>query len=296
MTRFYDYTGLKIIAGPCLLESYDHACEMVERISAIMDLNGCKWVYKTSFDKANRTSWESERTIGLDECFYVFYDLKNKYADLEILTDVHDPWQCDVVPVDIIQIPAFLCRQTDLLKAAAESGKPVNVKKGQFLSPKEMLHVVRKLEHFGCREILITERGSCFGYNNLIVDMRSLQIMKNFAEKYPVIIDCTHSVQAPGGLDGKTGGERRFAPTIAYAAYATGYCDGVFMEVHNDPDNAPSDGPNMIHIDDLNAIVSHLKKLHDINSPSTPEWEPPYTPEGPKTWEQLQVDYDRFDG
>ena len=121
-------------------------------------------------------------------------------------------------------------------------------------------------------------------------------LIRNFAEKYPVIIDCTHSVQAPGGLDGKTGGERRFAPTIAYAAYATGYCDGVFMEVHNDPDNAPSDGPNMIHIDDLNAIVSHLKKLHDINSPSTPTWEPPYTPEGPKTWEQLQIDYDRFDG
>lgn len=281
MSSFYDHKGLKIIAGPCLLETYDHASEMVEGISEVMNRYDVRWVYKTSFDKANRTSHLSSRGIGFDPAYYMFNDLKQKY-NIEILTDIHEPWQCDVVNADIIQIPAFLCRQTDLLDAAAKSGKPVNVKKGQFLSPQEMEHVVKKLEHFGCKEIILTERGTTFGYNNLVVDMRSFQIMSEFG--YPVIMDCTHSVQAPGGLDGSSGGDRRFAPTLAYAAYATGFCDGIFMEVHNDPDTAPSDGPNMIKLSELDNIVKRLKYIHEANNPPT-------TP-----WVQAQIDYDRFDG
>lgn len=281
MSDFYNYKGLKIIAGPCVLETYDHACEMVEGISEIMNRHNVRWIYKTSFDKANRTSHLTVRGVGFDPAFYVFSDLKEKY-NIELLTDVHEPWQCDVVNTDIIQIPAFLCRQTDLLEAAAKSGKPVNVKKGQFLSPQEMEYVVKKLEHFGCKEIMLTERGSSFGYNNLVVDMRSFQIMSEFG--YPVIMDCTHSVQAPGGLNGSSGGDRRFAPTLAYAAYATGFCDGIFMEVHNDPDNAPSDGPNMIKLAELDNVVKKLTHIHDANNPPT-------TP-----WVQAQIDYDRFDG
>jgi len=284
MSKFYDHKGLKFILGPCLLESYDHARKMIDAISSIMDSHNVEWIYKTSFDKANRTSWKSTRGLGIDQSFYIFNDIKQKYPQLEVLTDVHEPWQCDVVNADIIQIPAFLCRQTDLLDAAAKSGKPVNVKKGQFLSPDEMIHVVDKLEHFGAKEILLTERGTTFGYNNLVVDMRSLQIMHDFG--YPIVMDCTHSVQAPGGRGDKSGGDRRFAPTLAYAAYATGFCDAIFMEVHDNPDEAPSDGPNMIDISDLNGIVEKLKRIDESNNPV---WKA-------DPWAQLQVDYDRFDG
>jgi 2-dehydro-3-deoxyphosphooctonate aldolase (KDO 8-P synthase) len=290
MSNFYDYSGLKFIAGPCLLESYDHACEMIERISSIMRAHSVHWVYKTSFDKANRTSHESPRGLGIDQSFYIFSDLKQKYPQLEILTDIHEAWQGDVVAADILQIPAFLCRQTDLLESAAKTNKTINVKKGQFLSPSDMFHVVKKLEHFGCKEIMLTERGTTFGYNNLVVDMRSLQIMHDLG--YPVVMDCTHSVQAPGGLDGKSGGDRRFAPTLAYAACATGYCNTIFMEVHDNPDEAPSDGPNMIDLSDLNSIVEKLKRIDDANNPD------PALFNGGKEreWAELQVAYDRFDG
>ncbi len=247
---------LSFIIGPCSLESYDHACEMIERIDK--ELKFFNWIYKSSFDKANRTSHESNRGLGFDRAFYIFNDLKNKYK-IPILTDVHEAWHCDVINADVIQIPAFLCRQTDLLQAAAASNKPVNIKKGQFLSPQEMKHVVDKVKHFGNDNISITERGTTFGYNNLVVDMRSFQIMSEFG--YPVIMDCTHAVQSPGGLDGKSGGNRDFAPSLAYAAIATGYCNGVFMEVHDDPDNAISDGPNSIKLDDLKGIVDKIKRV-----------------------------------
>ena len=247
---------LSFIIGPCSLESYDHACEMIERIDK--ELKFFNWIYKSSFDKANRTSHESNRGLGFDRAFYIFNDLKNKYK-IPILTDVHEAWHCDVINADVIQIPAFLCRQTDLLQAAAASNKPVNIKKGQFLSPQEMRHVVEKVKHFGNDNISITERGTTFGYNNLVVDMRSFQIMSEFG--YPVIMDCTHAVQSPGGLGGKSGGNRDFAPSLAYAAIATGYCNGVFMEVHNDPDNAISDGPNSIKLDDLKGIVDKIKRV-----------------------------------
>ena len=229
---------------------------MIERIDK--ELKFFNWIYKSSFDKANRTSHESNRGLGFDRAFYIFNDLKNKYK-IPILTDVHEAWHCDVINADVIQIPAFLCRQTDLLQAAAASNKPVNIKKGQFLSPQEMKHVVEKVKHFGNDNISITERGTTFGYNNLVVDMRSFQIMSEFG--YPVIMDCTHAVQSPGGLDGKSGGNRDFAPSLAYAAIATGYCNGVFMEVHNDPDNAISDGPNSIKLDDLKGIVDKIKRV-----------------------------------
>ena len=247
---------LSFIIGPCSLESYDHACEMIERIDK--ELKFFNWIYKSSFDKANRTSHESNRGLGFDRAFYIFNDLKNKYK-IPILTDVHEAWHCDVINADVIQIPAFLCRQTDLLQAAAASNKPVNIKKGQFLSPQEMKHVVDKVKHFGNDNISITERGTTFGYNNLVVDMRSFQIMSEFG--YPVIMDCTHAVQSPGGLGGKSGGNRDFAPSLAYAAIATGYCNGVFMEVHNDPDNAISDGPNSIKLDDLKGVVDKIKRV-----------------------------------
>ena len=251
---------LSFIIGPCSLESYDHACEMIERISEIV--GNKNWIYKSSFDKANRTSHESNRGLGFDRAFYIFNDLKNKYK-IPILTDVHEVWHCDVINADVIQIPAFLCRQTDLLKAAAASNKPVNIKKGQFLSPQEMKHVVDKVKHFGNDNISITERGTTFGYNNLVVDMRSFQIMSEFG--YPIIMDCTHAVQSPGGLGGKSGGNREFAPSLAYAAIATGYCNGVFMEVHDDPDNAISDGPNSIKLDDLKDVVDRIKKVWNAN-------------------------------
>lgn len=253
---FYEKCGndkpLSFILGPCVFESTEHANMMATKIHNILEgFTNNNFAFKVSFDKANRTSAESYRGIGFDEGYYGIKSLQAK--NIEVLTDVHEAWHCDTIDADIIQIPAFLCRQTDLLKAAAMSGKVVNVKKGQFLSPLEMLEVVKKLEHFGAKKIILTERGTTFGYNNLVVDMRSLEIMKKAG--YPVFMDCTHAVQAPGGMGSKSGGDREMAKVIARAATAVGIA-GLFMEVHNDPDNAPSDGPNMIKIEDLSALLS----------------------------------------
>lgn len=252
---------LSFIIGPCVFESEKHMDDMVGWIEEIMVIHNVNWIYKTSFDKANRTSVESFRGLHIDEAIYAF----NKHLEmgLEILTDVHDPWQCATIPATILQIPAFLCRQTDLLQAAAESGKPVNVKKGQFLAPHDMEQVVKKLEHFGCKEMMLTERGTTFGYNNLVVDMRGLKVMSEYG--YPIVFDATHSCQRPGGSGTTSSGDRDMAPILANAAMGTGCINTVFMEVHDDPDNAPSDGPNMINISDLLKIVGHLKKLHQTN-------------------------------
>lgn len=264
MSRFYDGVKekkLSIIAGPCVFEGRQHMDDMVGWIEEVMVVHNVNWIYKTSFDKANRTSVDSFRGKGIDEAIYAFNDHLD--MGLEIITDVHDPWQCSVLPVSMVQIPAFLCRQTDLLQAAAETGRPVNVKKGQFLSPQEMENVVKKMEHFGCIEMMLTERGSSFGYNNLVVDMRGLKVMSDYG--YPVVFDATHSCQSPGGHGNASGGDRTMAPILANAAMGTGCINTVFLEVHQDPDNAPSDGANMIRIEDLLKVVGDLKRLHKSN-------------------------------
>jgi 2-dehydro-3-deoxyphosphooctonate aldolase (KDO 8-P synthase) len=216
--------------------------------------------YKTSFDKANRTSDSSYRGEGFDEGFYGIQSVQETIG-CEVLTDVHEGWQCGATNADILQIPAFLCRQTDLLREAAETGKPINVKKGQFLSPYEAKYIVDKMKSYAANGIMLTERGTTFGYNNLVVDMRSLEIMKQY--QYPVIMDCTHAVQAPGAMNGCSGGDREMAKVIARAAVAVGVA-GLFMEVHQDPDNAPSDGPNMIRLDDVNSLLSEIIELDHI--------------------------------
>ena len=270
---FYDNCGndkpVSIIAGPCVFESRDHAVEMAEKL-----LDTCKWVgqqfdqkinfiYKTSFDKANRSSADSYRSAGFDEAFYGMEAVRAR--GIEVLTDVHEPWHCGAVNADIIQIPAFLCRQTDLIQAAAESGKPVNVKKGQFLSPWEMKNVAEKLRKFGCDKYLFTERGTTFGYNNLVVDMRSLEVMKHYTDR--VVMDCTHAVQLPGGNDTSSGGQREYVPTMARAAVAVGVA-ALFMEVHQDPDSAPSDGPNMIYLDNFEKVLYDLVELDYVSKRS----------------------------
>jgi 2-dehydro-3-deoxyphosphooctonate aldolase (KDO 8-P synthase) len=270
---FYDDCGndkpLSIIAGPCAFESKDHAVEMAERLHNIIHDTGflfgrsINFIYKTSFDKANRTSAGGYRGAGFDEAFYGMDAVRG--MGIPVLTDVHDPWQCGTVNADVIQIPAFLCRQTDLLEAAAQTGKPVNVKKGQFLSPYDMKNVVEKLESFGCKQIMQTERGTTFGYNNLVVDMRSLDIMKR--NQYPVIMDCTHAVQLPGGQGTSSGGQREFVETLARAAVAVGVA-GVFMEVHNDPDNAPCDGPNMLDLDMFEKLIYNLLRIDQVRKES----------------------------
>ena len=252
-----------LIAGPCVLESMNHAKMMVEhllRITSKLDLN---FIYKTSFDKANRTSLKSERGLGLDESIKIFDDLKNEF-EISILTDVHSVNDCQLIKdhVDIIQIPAFLCRQTDLLVAAAKTNKIINVKKGQFLAPLDMKNVAKKIIDSGNTKLLLTERGASFGYNNLVSDMRSLEIMKQ-ENGYPVIFDATHSVQSPGGLGTSSGGDRRFVSTLAKAAVSVGIA-GVFMETHDDPDNAPSDGPNMVPINDLENLLFKLIQIDNI--------------------------------
>ena len=252
-----------LIAGPCVLESMNHAKMMVEhllRITSKLDLN---FIYKTSFDKANRTSLKSERGLGLDESIKIFDDLKNEF-EISILTDVHSVNDCQLIKdhVDIIQIPAFLCRQTDLLVAAAKTNKIINVKKGQFLAPLDMKNVAKKIIDSGNTKLLLTERGASFGYNNLVSDMRSLEIMKQEIE-YPVIFDATHSVQSPGGLGTSSGGDRRFVSTLAKAAVSVGIA-GVFMETHDDPDNAPSDGPNMVPVNDLENLLLKLIQIDNI--------------------------------
>ena len=251
-----------LIAGPCVLESYDHAKFMVEKLLDITSKININFIYKTSYDKANRTSLSANRGMGLDASLKIFSDLKSEYS-IPILTDVHNVNDCETIKdyVDVIQIPAFLCRQTDLLIAAAKTMKIINIKKGQFLSPHDMINVADKIINTGNKNLLLTERGVSFGYNTLVTDMRSLEIMKNEI-KYPVIFDATHSVQAPGGQGASSGGDRNFVPVLAKAAVAVGV-GGVFIETHNNPDQAPSDGPNMVKIDDLADL---LKKLIEIDN------------------------------
>lgn len=245
-----------LIAGPCQLESRGHAFDMAGRLKEIADRLGLGLVYKSSFDKANRTSLKGTRGAGLDAALPVFADLKHEFG-FPVLTDVHTEEQCAIVAevVDILQIPAFLSRQTDLLIAAAKTGKVVNVKKGQFLAPWDMKNVVAKVTESGNPNVLLTERGASFGYNTLVSDMRALPIMAGTGA--PVIFDATHSVQQPGGQGGSSGGERRFVETLARAAVAVGVA-GVFIETHQDPDNAPSDGPNMVPVEQMEALLTRL--------------------------------------
>jgi len=255
--RFGNALPLALIAGPCALESRAHAFDMASALKEITARLGIGFVYKTSFDKANRTSAKSARGIGLDRALSIFAELREKLA-IPLLTDVHEPDQCAPLAkvVDILQIPAFLCRQTDLLIAAAKTGRTVNVKKGQFLAPWDMVNVVEKITGAGNRNVLVTERGVSFGYNTLVSDMRALPIL---AEKTgaPVIFDATHSVQQPGGQGSSSGGERQFVPVLARAAVAVGVA-GVFIETHQDPDRAPSDGPNMIPLKDMEPLLKQL--------------------------------------
>ena len=247
---------LAIIAGPCQMESRDHALEMAAALSEIAGRLGVGLVFKSSFDKANRTSLSGRRGIGLDAAMPIFAEIRERFG-LPVLTDVHETHQCAPVAevVDVLQIPAFLCRQTDLLLAAAATGRVVNVKKGQFLAPWDMANVAGKLTAQGHRDVLLTERGSSFGYNALVVDMRGLPIMARTG--LPVIFDATHAVQEPGGLGGASGGKREFVPVLARAAVAVGVA-GVFIETHPDPDHAPSDGPNMVPLSAFEALVADL--------------------------------------
>jgi 2-dehydro-3-deoxyphosphooctonate aldolase (KDO 8-P synthase) len=259
-TRFGNTLPFALIAGPCALESRAHAFEMASALKEIAARLGIGLVYKTSFDKANRTSAKSARGIGLDHALSIFAELREKLA-IPLLTDVHEPDQCAPVAdvVDVLQIPAFLCRQTDLLVAAAKTGCVVNVKKGQFLAPWDMANVVEKITGAGNRNVLVTERGVSFGYNTLVSDMRALPVL---AEKTgaPVIFDATHSVQQPGGQGTSSGGEREFVPVLARAAVAVGVA-GVFIETHQDPDHAPSDGPNMIALKDMEPLLKRLMQF-----------------------------------
>jgi 2-dehydro-3-deoxyphosphooctonate aldolase (KDO 8-P synthase) len=251
-----------LISGPCQLENRDHAMFMAEEIKKITDKLKINLVYKTSFDKANRTSLKSERGIGLDKSIKIFEEIKRNF-NLPILTDVHSPEQCNQVKnvVDIIQIPAFLCRQTDLLVSAAKTNLIVNIKKGQFLAPWDMKNVIKKISDSNNDNILVTERGVSFGYNTLVSDMRSISILKK--EQYPVVFDATHSVQQPGGKGDSSGGEREFIYDLSKAAIAVGVA-GLFLEVHDDPDNAPSDGPNMLKLSDLENFLNNIKKIDDL--------------------------------
>jgi len=253
---------LSIIAGPCQLESRQHAFDMAGALKEACGKVGVGLVYKTSFDKANRTSAATARGIGLENALPIFADLR-KQLGLPVLTDVHERDQCAAVAqaVDVLQIPAFLSRQTDLLVAAAHTGKVVNIKKGQFLSPWDMKNVIAKVTGAGNRNVLVTERGVSFGYNTLVSDMRALPIMAGFGA--PVVFDATHSVQAPGGQGDKSGGDRTMVPFLARAAVAAGVAC-VFMEVHQDPDNAPSDGPNMVKLKDFPAILEQLVEIDAV--------------------------------
>tara|TARA_B100000963_G_C22490092_1_gene608859 strand:- start:137 stop:961 length:825 start_codon:yes stop_codon:yes gene_type:complete len=249
-----------LIAGPCQLESEQHAIKISSELKDMTSELGINFIYKTSFDKANRTSLKGKRGLGLDKSLPIFDKIKEK-VQVPVLTDVHTAEQCSIISkhVDVLQIPAFLCRQTDLLIAAAKTGKIINVKKGQFLAPWDMANVIKKIEDSGNKNILITERGASFGYNTLVSDMRSLPIMSKFG--FPIVFDATHSVQQPGGMGEKSGGQREFVPHLARAAIAVGI-GAVFIETHEDPDNAPSDGPNMVPLSELKDL---LKKLIQID-------------------------------
>jgi 2-dehydro-3-deoxyphosphooctonate aldolase (KDO 8-P synthase) len=253
---------LALIAGPCQLESRQHAMEMSHALVEIAGKLGMGLIYKTSFDKANRTSASGQRGLGLEKSLPIMAEIREKWG-CPVLTDVHEPAQCAPVAeaVDVLQIPAFLCRQTDLLIAAAKTGRAVNVKKGQFLAPWDMKNVAAKISSAGNDKILLTERGASFGYNTLVTDMRGLPIMAETG--YPIVMDATHAVQQPGGQGNSSGGDRRFAPVLARAAVAVGIA-AVFMETHQDPDHAPSDGPNMIHLKDMPAILQTLQEVDRV--------------------------------
>ena len=253
---------LTIIAGPCQLESLAHARMIAEEMSKVCESHGAQFVFKGSYDKANRTSLSGKRGLGMDEGLAIHAAIKAEFG-CPVLTDIHTADQCAPVAevVDILQIPAFLCRQTDLLLAAGETGAAVNIKKGQFLAPWDMANVVSKVESTGNTRILLTERGVSFGYNALVTDMRSLPEMMKTG--YPVVMDATHAVAQPGGLGGSSGGQREFAPVLARAAVAIGI-GAVFLETHEDPDNAPSDGPNMIALRDMDRVLKTLMALDAV--------------------------------
>ena len=251
-----------LIAGPCQLENEQHAIKMSTELKKITSELGINLIYKTSFDKANRTSIGGKRGLGLEKSLKVFDKIKNE-VKLPTLTDVHSSDQCSVISdvIDVIQIPAFLCRQTDLLIAAAKTGKIINVKKGQFLAPWDMVNVTKKILESGNDKILVTERGASFGYNTLVSDMRSIPIMAD--QGFPVVFDATHSVQQPGGKGSSSGGQREFIEHLSKAATAVGIA-ALFIETHNDPDNAPSDGPNMLQIDKLENLLTKIIKIDNL--------------------------------
>ena len=265
--RFGNDLPLALIAGPCVLESHAHAFDMAGALNEIAARRGIGFVYKTSFDKANRTSAKSARGLGLDKALEIFADLRARLG-VPVLTDVHEPDQCAAIAeaVDILQIPAFLCRQTDLLIAAAKTGRAVNVKKGQFLAPWDMANVVEKITGAGNPNVLVTERGVSFGYNTLVSDMRALPVLAKTGA--PVIFDATHSVQQPGGKGTSSGGEREFVPVLARAAVAVGVA-GVFIETHQDPDRAPSDGPNMLSLKEMEPLLERLMEFDALAKRTT---------------------------
>jgi 2-dehydro-3-deoxyphosphooctonate aldolase (KDO 8-P synthase) len=253
-----------LIAGPCQIESQDHAEATCARLIAITALLGIPLIYKSSFDKANRSSISTTRGVGIDEGLQILNTIKHTFG-VPVLTDIHESWQakeCAEAGIDVLQIPAFLCRQTDLLLAAGATGCAINVKKGQFLAPHDMKNVAAKIASTGNERIMLCERGYTHGYNNLVVDMRSLPIMASTG--YPVVFDATHSVQQPGAFGSSSGGDRRMVPYLARAAIATGCVSTLFMECHEDPDRAPSDGPNMIKLDDLSNILKDLVAIDEI--------------------------------
>ena len=253
-----------LIAGPCQIESQEHAEATCARLIAITALLGIPLIYKSSFDKANRSSITTKRGVGIKEGLQILNGIKHQFG-VPVLTDIHESWhakECAEAGIDILQIPAFLCRQTDLLLAAGETGCAINVKKGQFLAPLDMKNVAAKIASTGNERIMLCERGYTHGYNNLVVDMRSLPIMASTG--YPVVFDATHSVQQPGGMGERSGGDRTMVPYLARAAVATGCVSTLFMECHEDPDNAPSDGPNMIKLDDLSDILKDLVAIDAI--------------------------------
>jgi 2-dehydro-3-deoxyphosphooctonate aldolase (KDO 8-P synthase) len=251
-----------LIAGPCQIESLDHSLFMAEKIAESCQRAGVQFIYKSSFDKANRSSVSSKRGVGIDQGLEILAAVKAQFG-CSVLTDVHDAYQCAKTAevVDVLQIPAFLCRQTDLLLAAANTGAAINAKKGQFLAPWDMKNVAEKLASTGNERIMLCERGTSFGYNTLVSDFRSLPVMAETG--YPVVFDATHSVQQPGGLGATTGGDRKYVPVLAKAAVAVG-CAMLFIETHEDPDNAPSDGPNMVPINELEGLLKMLKNIEAV--------------------------------
>ena len=251
-----------LIAGPCQLESEQHALDISKELKKITSDLNINLIYKTSFDKANRTSLNGKRGMGLEKSLSIFDKIREEVG-IPVVTDIHTAEQCAIVAnhVDVLQIPAFLCRQTDLLVAAAKTGKIINVKKGQFLAPWDMANVIKKLEESGNKNILLTERGASFGYNTLVSDMRALPIMAKFG--YPIVFDATHSVQQPGGMGEKSGGQREFVPYLSRAAIAVGV-GAIFMETHEDPDNAPSDGPNMVPLSEIKFLLKQLVSIDTL--------------------------------